>query len=137
MPSPKEQNDLTDTAIFVTISNQTISEENPNNIYVYIGTYDYRSEHGRDVIQLPDNAMVYGWKKYKNIELNYWNAEKDITKTEVSQFESENTILYAPKGIAPQKFYIQIRTVFFEELMKVGQEQAIEKVLSIRHKQGR
>ena len=74
---------------------------------------------------------------YKNIELNYWNASKEITKRKLSQFESENTILYAPKGIDPEKFYIQIRTAFFEDLMKDGQEQALEKVLSIGHKQSK
>lgn len=141
LPTSKEQSNFTDAGILSAILNQNISEENTNNIYVYIGTYDYSSDcdivHGSSVIQLPDDSLDYGWKVYKNIELNYWNASKEITKRELSQFKSENTILYAPKGIDPEKFYIQIRTAFFEELMKVGQENALEKVLSIGHKQSK
>ncbi|MBP3461582.1 MAG: hypothetical protein J6K21_04155 [Bacilli bacterium] len=140
LPSRKKQEFLTDAGIFSIISNQYISEENTNNIYVYIGAYgydDYDIVHGSSIIQLPDDSSDYSWKTYKNIELSYWNASKEITKRELSQFESENTILYAPEGIDPEKFYIQIRTAFFEELMKAGQEQAIEKVLSIGHKQSK
>lgn len=140
LPSRKKQEFLTDAGIFSIILNQYISEENTNNIYVYIGAYgydDYDIVHGSSIIQLPDDSSDYSWKTYKNIELSYWNASKEITKRELSQFESENTILYAPEGIDPEKFYIQIRTAFFEELMKAGQEQAIEKVLSIGHKQSK
>lgn len=140
LPTSKEQEFLTDAGILSTILNQYISEENTNNIYVYIGAYGYDNYdivHGSSIIQLPDDSSDYSWKTYKNIELSYWNASKEITKRELSQFESENTILYAPEGIDPEKFYIQIRTAFFEELMKAGQEQAIEKVLSIGHKQSK
>lgn len=140
LPTSKEQEFLTDAGILSTILNQYISEENTNNIYVYIGAYgydDYDIVHGSSIIQLPDDSSDYSWKTYKNIELSYWNASKEITKRELSQFESENTILYAPEGIDPEKFYFQIRTAFFEELMKAGQEQAIEKVLSIGHKQNK
>lgn len=140
LPTSKEQEFLTDAGILSTILNQYISEENTNNIYVYIGAYGYDNYdivHGSSIIQLPDDSSDYSWKTYKNIELSYWNASKEITKRELSQFESENTILYAPEGIDPEKFYIQIRTAFFEELMKAGQEQAIEKVLSIGHKQNK
>ena len=80
MPSRKEQDSFTDAGILHTILNQNICEENTNNIYVYIGTYDYNDDcdivHGSGAIQLPDDSLDYGWKMYKNIELNYWNAFK-------------------------------------------------------------
>lgn len=134
LPSLDERKSMTDEHLLWIAANQVILEQNTNNIYVYMGTYDYSSEgdivHGSRVIELPDDSTDFGWKLYKNIELVDYYADKIVPKQELGVFEKETTILYAPKDTFPDIFYRKVKKVFFETLIKFGQEEAVKKIKS-------
>lgn len=132
--SSYKKEELTDEKIIYSASYEIGNGSETNNIYVYMGTFDYDNDydivHGPGVIKLSDNATDFGWKSYRNIELRSFEAERQVSQNGLDKFEKENTILYAPKGISAEKFYYQVRNMFFETLVKFGQEEAV-KVISL------
>ena len=123
-----------DNEIFFTAMNTLGPEDSTNNIYVYMGTYadveDDMVPGTKGVKTQNDDEPNFGWKLYKNIELSTKDADRTVTKDELSSFEEESFILYPPEGMLPEVFYHQVRRVFFETLIQSGQEEAIKVIRS-------
>lgn len=124
--------DLPDDSIIEKAANEIQYEENTNNIYVYMGTYvhdnDFDIVHGRGACEVFDEYPNFDWKEYMNIELRYYDATIQVTKSDLSKFEEESIILEAPLGIDRTVFYKQVRKLFFETLIKDGQEVAVQRI---------
>lgn len=101
---------------------KSVGVRNTENIFVCFGTCKH------DNI-IDDNELMF--RKYINIELAEYEDGyiQFIPISECAEFEQSNIVLYPPKGINSDKYFSEIRKMYFTTAVNDGCDKALEKVL--------
>lgn len=106
-----------------------IKEEDTNDIYVYLGTYEYNYEvdivHGSNDFRVDYNSPKANYRIYKNIEYPYIES---VPICRCEEFE-KNHIIIKPKSHFKNKEYYKIQEEFFVKAVKTNQEKAKQMIL--------
>lgn len=117
----------------------SIRVTHPENIYVYIGTYqrshEIDIEHGSTDYRVSISDPNADYREYRNIELSRFEATIQVPISMCEKFENENIVLFPYKQAnVNAEYYYKIRNMYFETAIKYGKEKALEKVLYQRNK---
>lgn len=109
----------------------------PINIFVFSENLRWKpedlvcEESSRQKIHVDDFSTNFDFKRYFNIETT---CDIDVKRDEVFDFERDNIILYAPSKYSSnegyESFIVDVNLFYLDILVKEGQEEAINKVIS-------
>lgn len=118
---------------------ETINFSHLNGIYVYIGSYKINENMDEEYpfdFSVPCNSTDEDYKVYRSVELNSEdeNFEVKVFIDDQTKFENDNIVLYPEHDIDNNRYYADVRNMYFKESVSHGENKALDKVLDLQYK---
>jgi hypothetical protein len=110
--------------------------DNSNNIYVYFNSYHFSEEDDilSDWTLTTLNSEDEDFRVYKNIESGEF-SQGCYKMEDCKKFEKKNIVLFPPMGIDANKYFDDIRNMYFKTAICEGNKKALEKIIIEKNNQ--
>lgn len=117
---------------------QTVTFSDLNGIYVYMGSYKINvdAEPFYEDIPVPYNSIDENYRVYRSVELNPDDSyfEVKIFSFTQAKFEEDNIVLYPEADLDNNRYYADVRNMYFKEAVLRGEKQALVKIIDLKDK---
>ena len=104
-----------------------------NDIYVYIGAYQYSNEseiiHGSNIYLASRNDLTADYVVYYNLEAKKYSLgfSVEIPYEEVEKFEREHKVIF-PKKFNKEAYFYDLQDEYFTTVILKSEEKAMSKI---------